>query len=298
MDEFNKLTNELKKTDRKDIVRKRQLSKDLDGIPGEADGFHEQIQQLKVLKGNPKYKDRIFPFLAVDPRRPGILTYMKQNVGKGKPFIGVKLYNPNGYSPTDPLLFGSPGNDDCVYRFCEKNKIPITAHNSYGGFATFMDSIEITGDIYTSTGIRHLQKEFCHFNTKLISDPGKAIKERALLLNHPLLWEKVLQKYPGLYLDLAHFGGGERLGMALDNKDDQESGNWSNKIIELIQGYPNAFTDVSCFSEFDVLRKLKTSAIYNKIKHKIMYGSDYYLLLLFENDFTKKSPIFQGSLCS
>jgi predicted TIM-barrel fold metal-dependent hydrolase len=291
--EFKKLTEELKKSNRKDTIRKVQLSKDLDGIPGEADGFHEQILQLKAVKSNPKYKDRIFPFLAVDPRRPGILDYVKENVGKGKPFIGVKLYTPNGYSPTDPLLYGSAGNDDCVYKFCEKNKIPVTVHNSYGGFATFMDSVEINGDIYTPSGIKHFSKAFYDFRTKLIKDSGNAIKERALVLNHPSLWEIVLRKYPNLYLDLAHFGGGERLGMALDNVDDQESRNWSKKIIELIQKYPNTYTDVSCFSEFDVLRKLKASAIYNKIKPKIMYGSDYYLLLLFENDFKKNLDSFR-----
>jgi predicted TIM-barrel fold metal-dependent hydrolase len=291
--EFKTLTEELKKSDRKDAVRKRALSKDLDGIPGEADGFREQILQLKVLKASPKYRERIFPFLAVDPRRPGILEYMKANVGKGKPFIGVKLYNPNGYSPTDPQLYGSAGNNDCVYSFCEKNKIPVTAHNSYGGFATFMDSIEITGDVYTAGGIKQMHKELYNFHTKLVNEPGKAIKERALLLNHPSLWEKVLQKYPYLYLDLAHFGGGERLGMALDNIDDQESGNWSKKIIDLIQKYPNAFTDISCFSEFDVLRKLIASSIYNRIKTKIMYGSDFYLLLLFENDFKKNIQSFR-----
>jgi predicted TIM-barrel fold metal-dependent hydrolase len=291
--EFNTLTDELKKSDRKDTIRKRQLSKELDGIPGETDGFHEQILQLKVLKGTPKYKDRIFPFLAIDPRRPGILKYMKEKVGKGNLFIGVKLYTPNGYSPTDPLLFGSAGNDDCVYKFCEKNKIPVTVHNSYGGFATFMDSVEVTGDVYTSAGIKDLKKEMYSFHTKLMKDSGNAIKERALVLNHPSLWGKVLQKYPNLYLDLAHFGGGERLGMALDNTDDKESGNWSKKIIELIQKYPNAYTDVSCFSEFDVLRKLKASPIYNKIRSKIMYGSDYYLLLLFENDFKKNIESFK-----
>jgi len=292
--EFKKLTEELKKSGRKDAIRKRQLSKDLDGIPGEADGFHEQILQLNALKSIPKYTERIFPFLAVDPRRPGILKYMKENVGKGKPFIGVKLYTPNGYSPTDPLLFGTSGNDDCVYKFCEKNKIPVTAHNSYGGFATFMDSVEISGDVYTSAGIKYLNKGFYSFRTKLIKDPGNAIKERALVLNHPSLWEKVLQKYPTLYLDLAHFGGGERLGMAIDNIDDKESGNWSKKIIELIRKYPNAYTDVSCFSEFDVLKKLKAAEIYKNIRLKIMYGSDFYLLMLFENDFGKNIENFKS----
>jgi predicted TIM-barrel fold metal-dependent hydrolase len=291
--EFDRLTKELKKSHKQDLIRKRTISRGLEGLSGEADGFYEQIVQLKDLKNTPKYKDRIFPFLAVDPRRPGILEYMRQNVGKGKMFIGVKLYTPNGYSPTDPLLFGSAGSSDCVYSFCEKNKIPITAHNSFGGFATFVDKVEVSGDIYTGRGIKHLEKEFVNFRISLVNNPGKAIKERALALNHPSLWEKVLEKYPGLYLNLAHFGGGERLGMAIDNINDPESGNWSKKIIELIQKYKNAYTDVSCYSDFGVLEKLKSSAIYIKISPKIMYGSDYYLLLLFENDFKKNIKTFR-----
>jgi predicted TIM-barrel fold metal-dependent hydrolase len=219
---------------------------------------------------------------------------MKENVGRGKAFIGVKLYTPNGYSPTDPLLWGSQKNDDCVYKFCEKNKIPVTVHNSYGGFATFVDSLEITGDIYTTGGLKYINKAVYNFKTKLIRDSGNAIKERALVLNHPSLWEKVLGKYPDLYLDLAHFGGGERLGMALDNTDDKESGNWSGKIMELIQKYRNAYTDISCFSEFSVLEKLKGSVIYPKIRQKIMYGSDFYLLMLFENDFGKNIKNFRS----
>ena len=293
LNEFKKLTGELKKSHRKDTVRQSKIIRELDGIPGEADGFREQILQLKALKNDPGYKERIYPFLAVDPRRPGILKYMKENVGKGKTFIGVKLYTPNGYSPTDPLLFGSGRNCDCVYAFCEKNKIPVTVHNSYGGFATFVDNVEISGDIYTSAGIRHLEKEVWHFQTSLVKNSGSAIKERALLLNHPSLWEKVLQKYPGLYLDLAHFGGGERLGMALDNEDDKESGNWSRTIIEIIRKYKNAYTDISCFSDFSVLEKLIRSAIYPKIRNKILYGSDFYLLLLFENDFGKNIKNFR-----
>jgi predicted TIM-barrel fold metal-dependent hydrolase len=170
----------------------------------------------------------------------------------------------------------------------------VTVHNSYGGFATFVDSVEIHGDIYTSTGIKHLKKEMYPFKTSLMKNAGKAIKERALVLNHPSLWEKVLQKYPDLYLDLAHFGGGERLGMALDNTDDQESGNWSKKIMELIQKYKNAYTDISCFSEFTILEKLLKSPIYPKIRNKILYGSDFYLLLLFENDFGKNIEQFRS----
>jgi predicted TIM-barrel fold metal-dependent hydrolase len=293
--EFNRLMEKLKRSHEKDNKTKKPGARDLGGIPGEDNGFRVQIEQLEDLKNNPKYQGRIFPFLAVDPRRPGILEYMKQNVGKGKKFIGVKLYCPNGYSPTDPLLYGSDNNDDCVYKFCEDNKIPITAHCSYGGFATFVSSVEITGDIYDSANkkLKHLNKELYNFKYAVLKDFGTAIKERALALNHPQIWEKVLQKYPALYLDLAHFGGGDRLAMALDGTDDKESGNWSAKIMELILKYKNNYTDVSCYSEFETLRKLKGSEIYKKIKGKILYGSDFYLLLLFENDFANNIEQFK-----
>ncbi len=42
------------------------------GTPGTFNGWEEQIRQIAALKNNPAYQNKVFPFLAVDPRRPGI----------------------------------------------------------------------------------------------------------------------------------------------------------------------------------------------------------------------------------
>jgi hypothetical protein len=78
--------------------------------------------------------------------------------------------------------------------------------------------------------------------------------------------------------------------------------NWTKAIFDLVKNpaYPNAFTDLSCFSEgtlielpetqkltFSIKEELITlkTQFYNKLtayeKSKILYGSDYYLTQFF-----------------
>jgi predicted TIM-barrel fold metal-dependent hydrolase len=286
---FLNQTKELLKQDDQNKIRQSQTRGILD-IFNAFDGFDEQIKQITELKNHPDLKGQIFPFLAVDPRRPKIVEYAKANIGKGKPFIGIKLYTPNGYSPTDPLLYGAESKKGGMYEFCEKNGIPITVHNSDGGFATLAHQVKINGDIYLNGKLVKANNAMVKFKYSIF-EKG-AINERAKTLNHPLLWEKVVQKYPGLIINLAHFGGGKQLEKALENLNDKSL--WSNKIIELItdQRY-NVFTDLSCYTNFDTIDKLINSPVLNKIKSRILYGSDFILLLLFENDFNENVNRFK-----
>lgn len=246
------------------------------------DGWEEQLRQIIELKNHPDYTDKVFPFLAVDPRRPGIAEYAKENVGKGKLFAGIKLYCPNGYSPTDPLLFGTEGKKDGIYGFCEENGIPVTAHNSDGGFATLAKSVIVNGLIHVNGVLHQLDNERVIFTKSILEK--EAVYERALTLNHPLIWGKVAEKYPNLLLNLAHFGGGQELKAAIENPEDETL--WSNRIIALIKDQRfKVYTDISCYSDFNVIKKFIASPVYNEIKSKVLYGSDYTLLLFFENNF-------------
>ncbi len=254
------------------------------------DGWKEQLRQIEELKNHSDYGKMIYPFLAIDPRRPGIVEYAKDNVGKNKLFAGIKLYCPNGYSPTDPLLFGSEGNRDGLYAWCEDNGIPVTAHNSDGGFATLAASVVVNGDIQVNGKLHQLNNELLKFSKKITEKD--AIYERALALNHPLIWRKVADKYPNLLLNLAHFGGGRQLEAAMDHPENKTL--WSNQIIELIKDERyNVYTDVSCFYDFDAIEKLINSEVYPKIQKRILYGSDYTLLLLFEDNFEENIRLFR-----
>lgn len=253
-------------------------------LPGPEDGFNEQIRQLVKLKYTGNNECKIYPFLAVDPRREGILEYAKTNTGPGKLFAGIKLYTPNGYSPTDPLLFGTNSDNDCLYSFCEKNNIPVTVHNSFGGFATLAKKVKVTGHVWLDNHAVYLENAFLEFKTQIIKG-NIAVEERADKLNNPSLWEIVANKYPQLHLNLAHLGGGNELLKALDSPTDGQL--WSNKIISLITNPAlNVYTDISCMGTDDLnaLRKLRQHNEYEKIKTKLLYGSDFYLCKLFDDN--------------
>jgi hypothetical protein len=69
---------------------------------------------------------------------------------------------------------------------------------------------------------------------------------------------------------------------------------WSNRIISLLKDSRfKVYTDVSCFSDFSSIDKLIKSKVYPEIKKRILYGSDYTLLLLFEDNFEENVRLFR-----
>ncbi|MBK6285867.1 MAG: amidohydrolase family protein [Draconibacterium sp.] len=193
--------------------------------------------------------------------------------------------------PPIRCFFGSEGKKDGIYAFCEDNGIPVTVHNSDGGFATLAKSVVINGLIHVNGKLIQLNNELLKFS-KAITEKD-AIYERALAINHPLIWGKVAEKYPNLLLNLAHFGGGRQLEAAMDNPENQEL--WSNRIIELLKDKRyNVHTDLSCFSAFSSIDKLIASKDFPEIKNRILYGSDYTLLLLFEDNFDENVRQFRN----
>jgi predicted TIM-barrel fold metal-dependent hydrolase len=233
--------------------------------------FLDQENQLVDLQK--KYPDTVFPFYAVDPRRKENYTLengtynlspiLNRLAINGGHFYGIKLYTPNGYSPADPMLMA-------LYRYCEQHAIPITAHCSGGGFASFAKTVDIQGLIYRNSKIREHSGNITFKHYKVTDK--KRVHEKAQMLNHPLIWEKVLEKYPNLTLNLAHFGCSE------------DTGEWSQHIIRLMKQYPNLYTDFSCVAEKATLNNMyKTyySEAEPTIKKRFLYGSDFYLNMLF-----------------
>lgn len=234
-------------------------------------GYQLQVDEIKVLKK--RYGNNLYPFLAVDPRRKNMEQIILDSVGKDKPFYGIKLYAPNGYSPTDPNLFDdSQGFIDgmSLYSYCIKNNIPIMAHCSDAGFSTFVEDVEVWGDININGAIKHYSiPTYVHFNKNL---PGfkfdEAVRERAYVLNHPKLWKIVLSKYKYLKICLAHFGGASK--------------EWRAEIADLMERHPNVFTDLSCMVKKKRLQDIKEEYFTETslVKDRIMYGSDFYLSML------------------
>ncbi len=92
---------------------------------------------------------------------------------------------------------------------------------------------------------------------------------KSLYFNHPDIWKVVLDEFPSLRLNLAHFGG--------DCRD------WRSKIVQMIASnkYHNLYTDISCRTNDAELRGIRTE--YDKseaVQRRLMYGSDFSILLL------------------
>lgn len=91
------------------------------------EGFCYHMDNLMDLVKN--RTGELFPFVAIDPRRPGIVkALLSGEFFEGEQrFYGVKLYPRMGYHPQCKPM-------DEVYNYCSYNSIPITYHCGMSGF--------------------------------------------------------------------------------------------------------------------------------------------------------------------
>ncbi len=228
------------------------------GLKGEIkEDFYSQFASLANLKMS--HPNVVKPFLGIDPRRDEILELVKKHVGSTKEFYGVKLYPPMGFLPSDPKLMP-------IYEYCEANSIPITTHCSSTGIASSYKKFHIEGFRFIDN-VEKLFKEDIKF---------RFTSESVGYFCSPSNWKVVLNKFPNLYLNLAHFGGENEWKKYMNN----DKNTWVDKIINLILKYPNVYTDISyTFTYrqfFPMLKKMMSSPL----KNKILYGSDFYVSVI------------------
>ncbi len=255
------------------------------------DSFLSQIEEMEKLKA--RYPEHVYPFFPVDPRRNrdcDLMALIREKVGPGKPFVGIKLYPALGYSVTDPFLYGTENEKNGLFAYCEKYSIPVITHSGFSGYAALAKRVGIDGDIFhTESGRPVPVREI--YPDGIVSFPIKEkmsdISMRGYLFNHPVLWEKVLNRYPNLYLDFAHLGGDKFIHRYID--ESPTSGYYTAEILRFMAKYKNVYSDLSCFVDNAKkgysLQALKT-AIYDKagysVKKKFLYGSDYFIVKLKE----------------
>lgn len=179
-------------------------------------------------------------------------------------FIGVKLYPPTGFFPIDnekyeltvPDRFREfknfrRGLDDALknlYAWCKKHHVPIMAHAT-------------------------------NSNATLDGSGARA---------HPRLWQQVLNAYPGLKLNLAHFGGFDEI---FEKSSDKPNKPWEQVIGEIVKGgEEDMFVDLSYLSEFldvnlDPAKRMQLIQltrdyirIYDPNVDQWLYGSDWIML--------------------
>lgn len=340
--------------DKKKGILNRVLEFNEDAIND--NNYYLQIADLENLAS--KY-DYVKPFFSLDPRRwyLGKVDLVQKVIHKVKSvdskFAGIKIYAPAGFSPTDPVLFGTDDDYAGVYSYCQENEIPITIHCSNAGFACMADKVRINGQINDKGVIKAYCNEVYKFHYKFFSlKIMKAIKERARVLNHPKLWKVVLERFPNLKINFGHFGGSSQImeytkydipfkklskleylnilkeldieqrstvvscfKKHLNNYEVNQSllpeekkklwnalfyagtiDNWTKEILEIISNpkYPNAYADLSCFSEgvningkYTIKHELEEfkvkvfDSLSDYAKSKILYGTDFFLTIFY-----------------
>jgi predicted TIM-barrel fold metal-dependent hydrolase len=228
--------------------------------------------------------------------------YIATEINSGV-FAGFKMYTPLGYRPLDDKL----PQMSKYYEKCEKEKIPIVNHCSAGGMLTHEQSFYKE---YIEKGYKYFPEQkkdnpafssdASFVNLSPVADNRASISATSPPLTtpeevkqtadewftenyvHPKAWRKVLDKFPNLYLCLAHFGG-----------DDWEYGpqksDWIQELISMLTEkgpnntprYPNLFTDISCFSIDDNMPNfISTMRGKPELWDKVLFGTDWYMTLI------------------
>jgi hypothetical protein len=227
---------------------------------------------------------KLLPLYHYEPRRwqvsglKGNTEPFNQVSGSGL-FLGFKMYTAQGYRPWDvrrlPILKD-------FYRRCCTQNIPIMNHctpegaptydrGEYVGFRHPMDTTQDDKQKGTSENILVSPDGVGYFNRHFVS---------------PRAWKQVLEAKVGktrlntLRLCLAHFGGGTALGLK-----------WCDEIVDLIKNYDNVYADISSSMTDSDFKKhfkkviSKDAAFENKIRKKLLFGTDWYLTLLSDRDY-------------
>ena len=232
---------------------------------------HQSLRPLRLLQPPVQGRLIVRPFLGIDPgwlnpddvqvflnryfrtynrslakqvKASLALEHWDGSLNKIPPalFAGIKLYPPLGFEPwpDNPVA-----REACttLYNYCEKKGIPITTHCDDGGYRTI------------------------------------PLPEAEYYTN-PQRWIPVLERFPELYLNFAHFG------MHYQEKNIPEK-KWVESIVELICRYPHVYTDVSfngCdFEYWNWLEKFvnsKTGTTQELLRNRLMFGTDFLINLL------------------
>lgn len=208
---------------------------DAGGVAEDIDTQHRKLADLASAS-----EGRVIPFAAVDPRRDGVAGHLKRWIDDYG-LKGVKLYPPQGFSVTDPVLM------DQVYPFCVERDLPVMTHCSQGGVHNrSMDRATTEGFADPETYWPVLRK----------------FPELRLCLAHfggDRAWDEYFHR----------------------SWQEGKEASWLAKIIDALRGgeFPNLYTDIS-YTVFEFSQNiglLKVLLENPAIRAKVLYGSDFYM---------------------
>ncbi|MFK4084168.1 amidohydrolase family protein [Kribbella sp. NPDC020789] len=224
--------------------------------------LQEQISRLSMLGRLPwPTTARVHPFVGFDPRREvrsrwagdidTPLAVVKDAVRRFG-FAGVKVYPPMGFRPLHNVAVGDVTAEEAAalndvldefYSWCETEQVPITAHCNNSQYAS---------QAYESAGL---------------AGPGG--------------WIDVLGKYPGLHLNLGHFGGARAV---------EDPNAWIWQIANAAARFEFLYADVGDHKihdhalsgpYLDRLRDMFGRSETEVMRKRLMYGTDWYMVAIY-----------------
>jgi predicted TIM-barrel fold metal-dependent hydrolase len=201
------------------------------------------------------YPGKLLPFLCLNPLNPHMYELFNEHLLNKTVFWGVKIYPSLGYLPSDKRLLP-------VYKKCEELGIPIIAHSTIGPVHITEHHLKNINGIKIVDNVPVEFTDDKWFWTK---------NDYAEYFNHPRNWESVMFMFPGLILNLAHFGGFDIT---------TKKGTWTSRIINLMTRYSKVYSDISfVLSDKKIIKPLRDLIENNPIvADKVLYGTDYYMI--------------------
>jgi hypothetical protein len=250
--------------------------------------------------------DKIFDYIATDT--------------KSALWFGIKMYPSLGHKPFDELCEYLPE----FYHRCQKAKIPILTHCSPGGMTSHEAEFYREFDHHNSSlhdakkAVQYKKLLACLAGTGLQPSQAKGApvpwgesadnKERFDMdyffkyYVHPEAWRPVLENFPDLHINLAHFGGAEWTRGPLNEWDKGPASEWVKSIVDMTKKFKYCYTDISCFNldakiineEHDdrtvrttfnlILHWVRDKEEYKHLRDKVIFGTDWYLTHLTRSD--------------
>jgi predicted TIM-barrel fold metal-dependent hydrolase len=234
-----------------------------------------QIEELRQIAT----QHPILPFFAIDPRRAEdegeehlyelFLKAFKKVEGS---FFGVKVYPCLGYLPEDYRLLP-------IYEICEQLQIPITTHCGGETVSSFDEKIKV----YDINGQQHF------------IDQGSRV-DNAFYLNDAERWRPVLEGFPKLRLNFAHFGSEKAWDDQADELPTQMYQARVDTIKEFLAFYDHVYSDFS-FNVVvdDTYENFNQTALSNDLlQKKVIYGTDYWVALFYGNMLDAQQAFFEA----
>jgi hypothetical protein len=269
-------------------------------------------QMIRSVGAAMKNPWKLFPMYHYDPRRwinswkfpfSRLLSTKSSDPEPGhspRAFVGFKMYPALGYHPLDDHL---PRLKD-FYGECARQKIPVLAHCSPGGYHTHEWENYLGYYRSAKPAQTHENKSYSVYKYAIggVSPQVQFFEED---ISAPSCWKKVLD-LPGcsdLKLCLAHFAGGgstpydilyagwhpdAKLKNADRKQSDDRVYNWRETVVDMITNgsYPNLYTDIAYFpiaDHFDLfLSTLQEVFDQDRDKglhlvNRILLGTDWYV---------------------